>query len=39
LGDENLDGFTISKAEEDTLSMPAGLFLKHSIEKTCISHG
>ncbi len=25
LGDENLDGFTISKAEEDTLSMPAGL--------------
>ena len=25
LGDENLDGFTISKAEEDTLSLPAGL--------------
>ena len=25
LGDENLDGFTISKAEEDTFSMPAGL--------------
>ena len=25
LGDENLDGFTISKAEEDTCSMPAGL--------------
>jgi len=25
LGDENLDGFTISKCEEDTLSMPAGL--------------
>ena len=25
LGDENLDGFTISKGEEDTLSQPAGL--------------
>ena len=25
LGDESLDGFTISKAEEDTLSQPAGL--------------
>ncbi|KMP10356.1 hypothetical protein UR09_06490 [Candidatus Nitromaritima sp. SCGC AAA799-A02] len=25
LGDENLDGFTISKAEEDTLSQPAGV--------------
>ena len=25
LGDEDLDGFTISKAEEDTVSMPAGL--------------
>jgi hypothetical protein len=25
LGDEDLDGFTISKAEEDTLSQPAGL--------------
>ena len=25
LGDEDLDGFTISKAEEDTLSMPSGL--------------
>ncbi len=25
LGDENLDGFTISKAEEDTLSQPDGL--------------
>ena len=25
LGDENLDGFTISKAEEDTLSQPSGL--------------
>ena len=25
LGDEDLDGFTISKSEEDTLSMPAGL--------------
>ncbi len=25
LGDENLEGFTISKAEEDTFSMPAGL--------------
>ncbi|PIQ99789.1 MAG: hypothetical protein COV66_09265 [Nitrospinae bacterium CG11_big_fil_rev_8_21_14_0_20_45_15] len=25
LGDENLEGFTISKAEEDTLSQPAGL--------------
>jgi hypothetical protein len=25
LGDENLDGFTISKAEEDTLSIPSGL--------------
>ena len=25
LGDESLDGFTISKAEEDTLSQPAGI--------------
>ena len=25
LGDESLDGFTISKAEEDTISQPAGL--------------
>ncbi len=25
LGDEDLDGFTISKAEEDTLSQPAGV--------------
>ena len=25
LGDEDLDGFTISKAEEDTMSMPSGL--------------
>ena len=25
LGDEDLDGFTISKAEEDTLSQPAGI--------------
>ena len=25
LGDESLDGFTISKSEEDTLSQPAGL--------------
>ena len=25
LGDEDLDGFTISKSEEDTLSQPAGL--------------
>lgn len=25
LGDENLEGFTISKAEEDTLSAPAGI--------------
>ena len=25
LGDESLDGFTISKAEEDTLSQPAGV--------------
>ncbi|MBT3366153.1 MAG: hypothetical protein HN472_15945 [Nitrospina sp.] len=25
LGDEDLDGFTISKAEEDTLSQPAGM--------------
>ena len=25
LGDEDLDGFTISKSEEDTLSQPAGI--------------
>ena len=25
LGDENLDGFTISKAEEDTMSLPTGV--------------
>jgi hypothetical protein len=30
LGDENLDGFTISKAEEDTMSLPTGVCVINS---------